>query len=428
MARLRQILTAGLMIAMAGLQACGGGGGSSTTSTTSSASTSNSSNSTTAPAVSVPSGNAIAAAASNVHPIIVNAGLGGNVNLPFASVTLCAPGSSTSCQTINNIVVDTGSSGLRILSSALSPSLALTQQVDAKGNPLVQCTHFVDGYTWGPVKLADLKIAGEQASSLPIQVIGDPGFASIPVRCAASGPSKNSVTALRANGILGVSSFRQDCGTGCTVANNRGIYYSCVGAVCAQTAVPLSQQVQNPVALFAVNNNGVILQLPGVSAAGATSVSGSMVFGIGTQANNGLGAAIVVGIDPTSGNFATVYNGSSLSASFIDSGSNGLFFPSSLPVCSSTSAAPGFYCPVSVANESATIVGTNGARVNVAFSIANADALLLANPGFAAFPNLGAYFSAGSFDWGLPFFYGRSVYTAIEGANTPVGAGPYVAF
>jgi hypothetical protein len=30
------------------------------------------------------------------------------------------------------------------------------------------------------------------------------------------------------------------------------------------------------------------------------------------------------------------------------------------------------------------------------------------------------------FDWGLPFFYGRAVYTAIEGRGTP--AGPYFAF
>ena len=38
-------------------------------------------------------------------------------------------------------------------------------------------------------------------------------------------------------------------------------------------------------------------------------------------------------------------------------------------------------------------------------------------------------FFANSFDWGLPFFYGRRVYTAIEGTSQPGGlAGPYVAF
>ena len=33
-----------------------------------------------------------------------------------------------------------------------------------------------------------------------------------------------------------------------------------------------------------------------------------------------------------------------------------------------------------------------------------------------------------SFDWGLSFFYGRTVFTAIEGKTTPGGVGPYVAF
>ncbi|MDP2639666.1 MAG: DUF3443 domain-containing protein [Betaproteobacteria bacterium] len=400
-----------LLAAFALIQGCGGGGGS-----------------TAAPAAAAPSGDTIAPPGANVHPISVNLGLIGNVNLAFTSVTLCAPGSSSNCQTIDNIVIDTGSSGLRIVSSALAASLALTQQTDVKGNPVVACAHFVDGYTWGPVKLADLKLAGERANSLPIQVIGDPDFPTAPARCAATGPSKNSVQALRANGILGVSVFRQDCGSGCAQPNNRGIYYSCASSVCEQTPMPLAQQVQNPVSMFAVNNNGVIIQLPSVPAAGAARVDGSLVFGIGTQANNGLGAATVVGLDPSSANFTTLYNGVSYSASFVDSGSNGLFFQDSMPVCASTSAAPGFYCPESTVNGAAAIQGAGGTSATVSFSIANAATLLAANPGFAAFANLGAPFAANGFDWGLPFFYGRNVYTAIEGAGTPAGPGPYVAF
>ena len=400
-----------LLAAFALIQGCGGGGGGAA-----------------APAAAAPSGGTIAPPGANVHPISVNLGLIGNVNLAFTSVTLCAPGSSSNCQTIDNIVIDTGSSGLRIVSSALAASLALTQQTDVKGNPVVACAHFVDGYTWGPVKLADLQLAGERANSLPIQVIGDPEFPTAPARCAATGPSKNSVQALRANGILGMSVFRQDCGSGCAQPNNRGIYYSCASSVCEQTPMPLAQQVQNPVSMFAVNNNGVIIQLPSVPAAGAARVDGSLVFGIGTQANNGLGAATVVGLDPSNANFTTLYNGVSYSASFVDSGSNGLFFQDSMPVCASTSAAPGFYCPESTVNGSAAIQGAGGTSATVSFSIANAATLLAANPGFAAFANLGAPFAANGFDWGLPFFYGRNVYTAIEGAGTPAGPGPYVAF
>lgn len=35
---------------------------------------------------------------------------------------------------------------------------------------------------------------------------------------------------------------------------------------------------------------------------------------------------------------------------------------------------------------------------------------------------------SGGFDWGLPFFFARYVYVAIDGKNTPSGQGPYWAF
>ena len=75
--------------------------------------------------------------------------------------------------------------------------------------------------------------------------------------------------------------------------------------------------------------------------------------------------------------------------------------------------------------------GTPSAAVS--FGIANAKVLFAANN--AAFSNLGGE-NAGSsslnlpasFDWGLAFFYGRNVFTAIEGAATPGGTGPYFAY
>ncbi|MFH1044447.1 MAG: DUF3443 family protein [Pseudomonadota bacterium] len=99
-----------------------------------------------------------------------------------------------------------------------------------------------------------------------------------------------------------------------------------------------------------------------------------------------------------------------------------------MPVCTDPSTA-GFYCPASTKNVSATIQGRNGSSASVDFSVANAAALVAGNPGFAAFANLAApQLSADSFDWGLPFFYGRNVHTAIDGMSTPAGPGPYVAF
>lgn len=411
----RKLYALVLLAGFALMQGCGGGGGASTG------------------AAPVPEPVAPAPAAAsvpNVQTITVGSGLSNNVNLLTTSVRLCAPGSSTNCQTIDHVVIDTGSVGLRILSSALAPSLAqaLPQQTDAYGTPVLECAHFVDGYTWGPVRLADLQLSGEHASSLPIQVIGDADFATAPDACAGVGPSKNSVTELRANGILGLSVFRQDCGSACTLPNNRAMYYTCASPVCQQTPLALERQVQNPVTLFAVNNNGVIIKLPSVPSSGAASLSGTLVFGIGTQANNALGAATVLGLDPVSGNFTTLYNGGRYSASFIDSGSNGLFFADNITLCAIGTAAPGFYCPASTLGRVATLQGANGASATVNFSIANAAALLSGSPGFVAFANLGAPFAGHGFDWGLPFFFGRNVYTAIDGASTPGGLGPYVAF
>ncbi|MFH1603885.1 MAG: DUF3443 family protein, partial [Pseudomonadota bacterium] len=209
-----------------------------------------------------------------------------------------------------------------------------------------------------------------------------------------------------------------------------GLYYVCPAPGCQAAAIPVDKQVQNPVAMFDVDNNGVIVELPPVPANGAASASGALVFGIGTQANNALGTAVVIAVTPTSGRFTTVYNGVRYGNSFVDSGSNGLFFQDTgIPICSRNSAAPFFYCPATTKNTSATIEGVNGASVVVDFSVANANALLTNNPGFAAFNNLGAPQAyANSFDWGLPFFFGRKVFSAIEGANTPGGLGPYVAF
>src|SRR4051812_22304083 len=57
---------------------------------------------------------------ANVLPITIESG--SQVNRIFTSgLTVCMPGSATNCQVFDRVVVDTGSSGLTILSSALGP-------------------------------------------------------------------------------------------------------------------------------------------------------------------------------------------------------------------------------------------------------------------------------------------------------------------
>lgn len=365
---------------------------------------------------------------ANVQPITVDSGPTSDyVNGVFTSVTVCIPGNDSDCQTISGVLVDTGSVGLRILSSALS--LSLPQQTGTSGNPVVECLPFFSGYTWGPVRLADVMIAGEQASSVPIQVVGDPSFSVVPTSCSNYGSPMDTLQTLGANGILGVGLFQQDCGAACTVSgsSNPGLYYECSSSSCLQTVESLSQQVQNPVGLFASDNNGVIIELPSVPPTGASSINGSLIFGIGTQSNNTLGTSTVLTTD-SSGEITTIYQGQPC-PSFLDSGSNGIFFLDSaitgIPTCPSPSQD--WYCPSSIQNLSSTTAGANGATANVNFSVANADSLF-ANPSLSVFSNLAGPFLPAFFDWGLPFFFGRTVFTAIELQETPAGPGPYYAY
>jgi Protein of unknown function (DUF3443) len=410
------------------LAGCGGGGGGGGSGASSSSSSSG-------------------ASASNVVTLTVGPGpaaaMGGTFNIPYASVKLCRPGTTT-CATIDNVLVDTGSNGLRIMASALmAAGLTLADLADPSnpGNGIAECLPFANGYTWGPVATADVSLGGELASGLSVHIIDDNGsYAATAPKSCATVPSLNSVKAFAANGILGVGYLDHDCGAMCagcasSCNDNNDIYYSCNIATntCSFTPVALIDQVRNPVALFPIDNNGVILKLQVVPAGGQARATGSLIFGIGTRSNNALGGATVLTLDSL-GNFTTTYNGQTLNSSFIDSGSNGLFFPdSSIPVCPSTKTNPHaneFYCPTSTLPLQAVNQGQDGTTSTVPFDIASLNSI---NPNFYATAVLGGPAATNTplglyFDWGLPFFYGKSVYTAIEGKPAGTATGPFNAY
>ncbi len=381
-------------------------------------------------------GNTTVAAASNVVSVVVDGGpntSSPNANTLYTTVTVCVPGSTTECQTIDHIQVDTGSYGLRLLSSVLTVTLPVIAASD--GNTLVECTQFVDGYSWGPVSSATVQISGETASSVPVQVIGSPNYASVPADCSSSGPAEDTVATFGANGILGIGVFAQDCGAGCVSNAANGDYYSCPQAgACVMTTAALTSQVQNPVALFVTDNDGTILVLPSVGAAGAATLTGSLIFGIDTQTNNASGTQTVLTVggstDPYPSELAIVFNGTTLNQSFIDSGSNAIFFnDSALAQCTNASYS-GFYCPSASQTFNVTLQGDNNVSAAASFTVSSAESLLAANPTYTAFSTLAGTYSSSTdtFDWGLPFYFGRRVATAIEGHTTAVNTGPYVAY
>ncbi|MBZ5514012.1 MAG: DUF3443 domain-containing protein [Acidobacteriia bacterium] len=372
---------------------------------------------------------------NNVQAVVVNGGPANNaVNDLLTDVTICVPGSSN-CQTIPDVLVDSGSEGLRLLSPQVTLSLPAITETTTSG-ALHECVTFVDGsYVWGPVVSADVQMADEKASSVPIQLINpaNTGFA-VPSDCTSGGGlADNTVSLLGANGILGIGVFQQDCGPACAGTSVPPVYYVCANAICNLASVPLNFQLQNPVFLFPQDNNGVLVTLPAVdpNGTGMTAVSGSLIFGIGTQSNNALGSAQIYTTDPNTGNFQTTYNNVAYSQSFIDSGSNGLYFLDSattgIPECSD---APGFYCPpqASPVQVAVTNTGHNGTTGPLTFTIFNADALFTANNSTnTVFSNLGG--TNGAFDFGLPFFYGRNVFVGIEGQTGPNNVvGPYWAY
>jgi hypothetical protein len=387
----------------------------------------------------------------------------GAANIPYVTVTVCVPGSSTACTTIDHVILDTGSYGLRTFKSKVAalglPPVTVAANPQAvpptpHGNA-VECYPFVVGGLWGPLAQADVRIAGELASQIPIQLIDDSGSAAsaAPADCAtASGQQVlSTVTALQANGVLGVGMVGLDCGATCALGDYTGQhvqYYVCTDATtasCVPAAVPNAQQTQNPVKHFAVNNNGTVIHLPALPLLGATVAKGRLVFGIGTDpsGNNQIAPsaksfAIDTNPGPDPKNLSPTYlyittdvGANRYIQSYIDSGSNALFFDdtSISQACgvSTGSTQSGWFCPASTLTRTATLTDAQGYTGSVDFSIANADGLFSTNS--TAFGSLGGAAGQGAqtFVWGLPFFYGRSVYTSIWGQSLAAN-GPWYAF
>jgi Protein of unknown function (DUF3443) len=362
-------------------------------------------------------------------------------NKPCVSVTVCPPNSSsstdTNCQTISDLLLDTGSVGLRVFSSVLGTSLpnALTQvSITSPSGNLAECVQFGDGSSeWGQVKNADVYLGGEPKVTIPIHVV-DSTYTGASL-CGSS-PDIGPETA-GFNGILGVGLTQQDCGSDCTRSKDLGVYYSCAGNTCSGTTAALDQQVAHPIAALSQDYNGVVLDLPTVPLGGVSSVTGSLYLGIGTQNNNKPANSVSpysVGGNSLPLTFATQFAGQNLQG-FIDSGSNFNYFTSGnvcagLPYCEANSSD---YCPTSTTSYSASVTGFSGSpSTSITFQVGNL--LALFNTNNFVFVELAAGGDSSQFDFGLPFFLGKKVYVGIEqrsasfNNNNYTVYGPYFAF
>ena len=339
--------------------------------------------------------------------------LSGQWNIPTVSVTLCLPGTAT-CQTVDNILLDTGSVGLRISHSVLTLNLP---PVTDNGSNVDECYQFSSGSVFGPVVSADVVLGGEPAVPVDVQISN--ASLTPPSSCT----QVSSVTSGGVNGILGVGyPFTQ---------YDLGIYYLCSSSGCPnQPSCSNTQgsngsfpcQVANPVFSFPTDNNGILLSLPSVPSSGAPPpVYGTLTFGLNTQSDNSLSGLTVYEVSAnnscgSSSSYleASFTRGSSGSCAFLDSGSNGLFFGTgnftsgsvTFKVCNTY-----WYCTSSpLAPISLILTGGNGTTGSFDLSVINESSIQ--NSSNIAWNDLAGPYSTtnnSTFDAGLPFFFGRTV-------------------
>jgi hypothetical protein len=340
-----------------------------------------------------------------------------NYNIPCVSVTICNPTSPTQCTTVNNILIDSGSFGLRVFSSTLG-SVGSSLPIETQGsNQIAECITYGDGSAnWGPVALANITLASQSTTeSIAMQLIN----ASYPGANNCSGADTSGTPSdFGFNGILGVGPLTDD--------RTSGNYYECNTntSTCIATNNP-PQYVANPIAFLGNGfESGITFKFPAIGTSGATGAIGYAIFGVGSNSDNTPSSGVNMYPIYPDQNFPILMStsspniSSSIAYGFLDTGSNGIFFNDS-----NISQCGDWYCPANQLTLSASNTSTNGpiaTSFNVAYS----------SNGNSSFNNL-----AGSFgdydaylDYGLPFFFGKTIYICFNGMTCNGVAGPYWAF
>jgi hypothetical protein len=339
---------------------------------------------------------------SNIVAVTVDRSSRG-VNVPAVTVTVCVP-NTTTCQTIPHIELDTASTGLRVYADALK--LDLAAETDAHGDHIMDCAWI----HWGSIHTADVKLAGLTAQSIPIQVIDT--TSPRPPACGVDHERDPD----RFNGILGVSPALTD-----TMPT---AYFHCDDHHCVNDGVDTSLQLANVIARLPTDNNGCILQFPDIADAGTSAVTGRMILGIGTRANNQAPNDLIkIVVDEPWGQFKVQADGRTWKSAF-DSGTWAYNVPYlSDERCPSDQIR---LCPSAPTTIPVDVLAASGdVAYKTSIAIANAS---LAPPQAMALNNLGsAWPGKDLLILGLPYFFGRSIYYAYDHRSTTLGPGPWVA-
>lgn len=222
----------------------------------------------------------------NVIPVVVRTPHA-RFNRLLVSITVCEPGTER-CARVDDVMVDTGSTGLRLDVSAVPDWLRLPSLPGPGGRPLAECLRFVHDTAWGPLQRADVRLGGLTARGLPLQVIDDVGGAQ-PPSCPRSDVRPTS------NGTLGVGQHPFDCQGACEQhAGSPGIFVQDGTAWVPITGeVGTAYRLPNPVSYLPEHDDSIVIELPSPPEGGAREIEGTLTFGVESVDLDRLGASDV---------------------------------------------------------------------------------------------------------------------------------------
>ncbi|OIQ79524.1 hypothetical protein GALL_387300 [mine drainage metagenome] len=364
--------------------------------------------------------------ADHIVPIEVRQFYAGQVNTPFVDVTVCD--AAQSCRTVPNVIVDTGSTGLRLYRGALD-GLELEAVTTPDDRPLSDWSKFGERYLWGAIHRAHVRIGQVTTTqAIPIEIYDRPTpFERLP-DAYMQGDSREWIIRT-GNGILGISTSPREAGSYCVERAAGGVQSA---PQWEWVLVDEGRQLANPIAYFPEPyNNGSVIQLPAVDArAVGAKVQGWLGLGLGTPTDAlfAPGVRVLWSELDKDGYFPLTIGERRLDV-MLDSGTNLLALDlDHLDIPCRGAGDDRYDAPIATPIELTAKCGGRQFRLEQPLYVGPADATLCGNLGYAVLPTmaLASRWTNGRNTLGIPFFYGRTVATGLRGTVNPFAQAPRV--
>ena len=370
----------------------------------------------------------VALAADNIVPVEVRQLCHSDrCNKLFVELTVCD--AKRQCRTVPNVLVDTGSPGLRLFRDALD-GLALDPVRTVDRRPLGNWSSFGSGELWGTMHWAQVRL-GDLATTeaIPIELFDEPSPDELLPAGYGSGDLRGQLGAMVGNGILGISPHR----------HSPDGYFVYVGpgrtgwdADWFPVQLDKALQLANPIAHFpAPYDNGSVIHLPEVDwCNGQRAAQGWLGFGLGppTAVLFPQDRRVIAQELDKSHRFPLTLAKRQLDVT-VDSGTNLLVLDLEHLGWARHGYFENCYDPAALVPVELA-VGSTVDRVKLArpLYVGPADKLSKMFQGYAVLPTIATWPDPQQMSkahrkkkniLGLPFFYGRAVATGLEGVINP---------